>query len=148
VHTNTIAIFLIEITTNECLKSYNNLLYYSLKCGKTAQCGNLSFIMFIAKNLHLIESKDRESSVIQTGSILNSILGVHWSRESSVIQTGSILNSILGVHWSLFVTSAHSRQAGSSKDRPPGVPGIGGEKVKGLLQCCVENTPGQYIQFA
>jgi hypothetical protein len=30
-HTNTIAIFLIEITTNERLKSYNNLLYYRLR---------------------------------------------------------------------------------------------------------------------
>jgi hypothetical protein len=55
-------------------------------------------VSFIAKNLHLIQSKDRESSVIQTGSILNSILGVHWS---------------------LFVTSAHSKQVGSSKDRQP-----------------------------
>jgi hypothetical protein len=55
-------------------------------------------VSFIAKNPHLIESKDRESSVIQTGSILNSILGAHW-------------------HCPLFVTSAHSRQAGSSKDR-------------------------------
>jgi hypothetical protein len=44
-----------------------------------------------------------------------------------MIQTGSILNSILGAHWSLFVTSAHSRQAGSSEDRQPGVPGIGGD---------------------
>jgi hypothetical protein len=44
-----------------------------------------------------------------------------------VIQTGSILNSILGVHWLLFVISAHSREAGSSKDRQPGLPGIGGE---------------------
>jgi hypothetical protein len=66
-------------------------------------------VSFIAKNLHLIKSKDRESSVIQTGSILNSILGAHWS---------------------LFVTSAHSRQEYSSKDRQPGLPGIGGEKVK------------------
>jgi hypothetical protein len=48
-------------------------------------------------------------------------------RESGVIQTGSILNSILGAHWPLFVTSAHSRQVGSSKDRQPGLPGIGGE---------------------
>jgi hypothetical protein len=63
-------------------------------------------VSFIAKNPHLIESKDRESSVIRTGSILNSILGVHCP---------------------LFVTSAHSRQAGSSKDRQPGLPGIGGE---------------------
>jgi hypothetical protein len=103
VHTNTIAIFLIEIPTNERLKSYNNLLYYSLKYGKTAQFGKVSFI---AKNPHLIESKDRESSVIQTASIQNSILGAHWS---------------------LFVTSAHSREAGSSKDRQPGLPGIGGD---------------------
>jgi hypothetical protein len=57
-------------------------------------------VSFIAKNPHLIESKDRESSVIQTG--------------------------ILGAHCPLFVTSAHSRQAGSSKDRQPGLPGIGG----------------------
>jgi hypothetical protein len=63
-------------------------------------------VYFIAKNPHLIESKDRESSVIQTGSILNSILGAHCP---------------------LFGTSAHSRQAGSSKDRQPGLPGIGGE---------------------
>jgi hypothetical protein len=35
-------------------------------------------VSFIAENLHLIESKDRESSVIQTGSILNSILGAQW----------------------------------------------------------------------
>jgi hypothetical protein len=63
-------------------------------------------VSFIAKNPHLIESKDRESSVIQTGSILNSILGAHCL---------------------LFVTSAHSRQAGSSKDRQPGLPGIGVE---------------------
>jgi hypothetical protein len=61
-------------------------------------------VYFIAKNPHLIESKDRESSVIQTGSIL-------------------------GAHWSLFVTSAHSRQAGSSKDRQPSVTGIGGGPV-------------------
>jgi hypothetical protein len=102
-HTNTMAIFLIEITTNECLKSYNNLLYYSLKYGKTAQFGNFgSKVSFIAKNPHLIESKDRESSVIQTGNIL-------------------------GAHCLLFVTCAHSRQAGSSKDRQPGLPGIGGE---------------------
>jgi hypothetical protein len=44
-----------------------------------------------------------------------------------VIQTGSIQNSILGAHWPLFVTSGRSREAGSSKDRQPGVPGIGGE---------------------
>jgi hypothetical protein len=56
---------------------------------------------FIAENGHLIESKDRESSVIQTGSILNSILGAH-------------------SHWLLFVTSGHSREAGSSKDHQPG----------------------------
>jgi hypothetical protein len=62
-------------------------------------------VYFIVKN-NLIESKDRESNVIQTGSNLNSILGAHWP---------------------LFVTSAHSRQAGSSKDRQPGLPGIGGE---------------------
>jgi hypothetical protein len=53
-----------------------------------------------------------------------------------VIQTGSILNSILGAHWLRFVTSVYSREVGSSKDRQPdlpgigGVPGIGGEKVK------------------
>jgi hypothetical protein len=77
--TNTIAIFLIEITTNERLKFYNNPPYYSLKYGKTAKCGNFgSKVSFIAENPHLIESKDRESSVIQTGSILNSILGAHW----------------------------------------------------------------------
>jgi hypothetical protein len=63
-------------------------------------------LSFIAENLHLIESKDRESSVIQTGSILNSILGVHWL---------------------LFMTSAHSREAGNLKDRQLGQPGIGGE---------------------
>jgi hypothetical protein len=63
-------------------------------------------VSLIAKNLHLIESNDRESSVIQTGSILNSILGAHFP---------------------LFVTSAHSRQAGSSQHRQPGLPGIGGE---------------------
>jgi hypothetical protein len=39
-HTNTIAIFLVEITTNECLKSYNNLLYYFLKYGKIAKFEN------------------------------------------------------------------------------------------------------------
>jgi hypothetical protein len=44
-----------------------------------------------------------------------------------VIQTGSIPNSILGVHWPLFVTTAHSRAVGNSKDRQPGLPGIGGE---------------------
>jgi hypothetical protein len=63
-------------------------------------------LSFIAENLHLIESKDRESSVIQTGSILNSILGAHWP---------------------IFVTSAHSREAGNSKYRQLGLPGIGGE---------------------
>jgi hypothetical protein len=63
-------------------------------------------VYFIAVNPHLIESKDCESSSIQTGSILNSILGAHWL---------------------LFVTSAHSREAGSPKDRQPGLPGIGGE---------------------
>jgi hypothetical protein len=63
-------------------------------------------VSFIAKNPHLIESKDRENSVIQTGSILNSILDAHCP---------------------LFVTSAHSRQAGSSKDRQPSILGIGGE---------------------
>jgi hypothetical protein len=63
-------------------------------------------VSFIAEHPHLIESKDRESSVIQTGSILNSILGAHWP---------------------LFVTSAHSRELGISKDRQPGLPGIGGE---------------------
>jgi hypothetical protein len=47
--------------------------------------------------------------------------------ESSVIQTGTILNSILGAHCLLFVTSVHSRQAGSSKVCQPGLPGIGGE---------------------
>jgi hypothetical protein len=93
-HTNTIAIFLIEITTNEHLKSYNNLLYYTLKYGITAKFGNLgSNVYFIAENPHLIESKDRESNVIQTRSIPDSILGAHWP---------------------LFVTSAHSREAGSS----------------------------------
>jgi hypothetical protein len=46
---------------------------------------------FIAENPHLIESKDCESSVIQ-----------------------SILNSILGAPWPLFVTPAHSRAAGNS----------------------------------
>jgi hypothetical protein len=44
-------------------------------------------------------------------------------RQSSVIQTESILNSLLGAHWPLFVTSAHSREAGNSKDRQPGLPG-------------------------
>jgi hypothetical protein len=39
-HTNTSAIFLVEITTNVCLKSYNNPLYYSLKYGKTAKFEN------------------------------------------------------------------------------------------------------------
>jgi hypothetical protein len=63
-------------------------------------------VSFIAENPHLIESKDRVSSVIETGSIENSILGGHWL---------------------LFVTSAHSREAGSSKDCQPGLPGIGGE---------------------
>jgi hypothetical protein len=63
-------------------------------------------VSFIAENPHLIESKDRESSVIQTGSILNSILGAHWL---------------------LFVTSVHFREAGSSKDRQPGLPCIDGE---------------------
>jgi hypothetical protein len=29
--------------------------------------------------------------------------------------------------WPLFVTSAHSREAGISKDRQLGIPGIGGE---------------------
>jgi hypothetical protein len=76
-HTNTIAIFLIEITANECLKSYNNPLYYSLTAKQLNSeiSGNK---YFIAENLHLIESKVHESSVIQTGSILNSILGAHW----------------------------------------------------------------------
>jgi hypothetical protein len=46
-------------------------------------------VSFIAENTRLIKSKDREISVIQTGSILNSILGAHWP---------------------LFVTSAHSRE--------------------------------------
>jgi hypothetical protein len=44
-----------------------------------------------------------------------------------VIQTGSILNNILGAHWLLFVTSAQSRKAGISKHRQPSLPGIGGE---------------------
>jgi hypothetical protein len=70
--------------------------------------GKKCLLSFIAENSHLIESKDRESSVIQTGSILNSILGAHWL---------------------LFVTSAHSREVGSSKDRQPGLPGIGGGPV-------------------
>jgi hypothetical protein len=119
VHTNKITIFLVEITTNECFRSYNNPLYYSLKFGKTAKFGNFgSKVSFIAENPHLIESKDRESSVIQARSILNSILGGHWL---------------------LFVISAHSRAAGNSKDRHPGLPGnsgerdglgIGGEKVR------------------
>jgi hypothetical protein len=78
-HTNTITIFLIEITTNECFKSHNNRLYHSLKYGEIAKFGNYgSKVYFIAENPHLIESNDRESSVILTGSILNSILGVHW----------------------------------------------------------------------
>jgi hypothetical protein len=67
----------------------------------------------------------------------------------TIVEIGSILNSILVAHWLLFVTSAHSREVGSSKDRQPGVyrelvvnrqtgvPGIGGEKVKDL------HTPGR-----
>jgi hypothetical protein len=90
-------------------------------------------VSFIAKNPHLIESKDRESSVIQTGSILNSILGAHYP---------------------LFVTSAHSRQAGSSKDRQPCLPGIGGEpggpvyresEVKRLMAGSAPNCNHRYI---
>jgi hypothetical protein len=76
-HTNTGVIFLIEITTSECFKSYNNPLFYSLKYGKTAKFGNFgSKVSFIPENPHLIESKDRETSVIQTGSILNSLFWV------------------------------------------------------------------------
>jgi hypothetical protein len=74
-------------------------------------------VSFIAENLHLIESKDRESSVIQTGSILNSILGAHWQ---------------------LFVTSAHSRATGISKDRQPSLPGNSG--VAGIVGEKVNNT--------
>jgi hypothetical protein len=108
VHTNTITIFLIEITTNECFKSYNNPLYYSLKYGKIAKfCNFGSKVSFIAENRHLIESTDRESSRIQTGSILNTILGAQWP---------------------LFVTSAQSRAAGNSKDRQSGLPGNSGER--------------------
>jgi hypothetical protein len=55
IHTNTIVIFLIEITTNEHYISLNNPLNYSLKYGKTAKFGNVgSKLSFIAKNLHLM----------------------------------------------------------------------------------------------
>jgi hypothetical protein len=60
--------------TNECFRSHNNPLYYSLKYSTTAKFRNFwSKVSFIAKNPHLIESKDCESSVIQTRSILGAI---------------------------------------------------------------------------
>jgi hypothetical protein len=42
-HTNTIAIFLIEITTNERLKSYNNLLYIILSNTAKQLISEISF---------------------------------------------------------------------------------------------------------
>jgi hypothetical protein len=93
-HTNTITIFLIEITINECFISHINPQNYSLKYGKTAKFGNfrskVSF-SFIAKNPHLIESNHHESRLIKTGSIL----------ECAV---------------TTFGTSAHWGTAGNSKD--------------------------------
>jgi hypothetical protein len=64
-HTNTITIFLIEITTNKRFISYYNPLNYSLKYGMTGEFGNFgSKVSFIAENPHLIESNDRESRLI------------------------------------------------------------------------------------
>jgi hypothetical protein len=60
-----ITIFLIEITTNKRSISYNNPLNYSLKYGITGEFGNFGTkVSFIAENLHLIESNDRESWLI------------------------------------------------------------------------------------
>jgi hypothetical protein len=124
-HTNTITIFLVEITTNERFKSYNNPLFYSLKYGTTAKFRNFgSKVYFIAENLHLIETKDCESSVIQTGPEQYS--GYALRRP--------------------FVTSAHSRAAGISKDRQPGLPGNSGERDGPVYQeSVVKRSKGQGI---
>jgi hypothetical protein len=62
VHSNAITIFLIEITANKCFISHDNPLNYSVKYGRTAEFRNFgSNVSFIAENLHLIESNNRES---------------------------------------------------------------------------------------
>jgi hypothetical protein len=68
---------LIEITTNKRFISYNNLLNYSLKYGITGEFRNFgSKVSFIAGNLHLIESNDRESRLIINRKYMYSVCAV------------------------------------------------------------------------
>jgi hypothetical protein len=92
-HTNTIAIFLIKITTNEHLKSYNNPLYYTLKYGITAKFGNFG----------------------------SKVSAFNWDKRSwkhAAWSKPEVFRTVFWVCiWPLFVISANSREAGSSKNR-------------------------------